>query len=55
MTEAKLRPFTRLGLDILFVALSRPQQSDSNDHYFSGNSSELLLIPQAYSSRLIRL
>lgn len=39
MTEAKLRPFTRPGLDVLFVALNPPQQSNSNGHYFSGNSS----------------
>ena len=39
MTEARLKPFTRPGLDVLFVALNPPQQSNSNGHYFSGNSS----------------
>lgn len=35
--EVKLTPFTRQGLDVLFVALNPPEQSNSNGHYFSGN------------------
>lgn len=33
------KKFLRKGLDVLFVALNPPQQSNSNGHYFSGNSS----------------
>ena len=34
--KAQLRPFLRPGLDVLFVALNPPAQSNSNGHYFSG-------------------
>lgn len=34
-----LKPFIRRNLDILFVGLNPPQQSNSNGHYFSGKQS----------------
>jgi len=37
--EINLRPFLRPRLDVLFIALNPPQQSNSNGHYFSGKSS----------------
>ena len=39
MTESRLKPFLRYPLDVLFVALNPPQQSNSNGHYFSGKGS----------------
>ena len=39
MTESQLKPFFRPPLDVLFIALNPPQQSNSNGHYFSGESS----------------
>lgn len=39
MTEINLRPFLRPQLDILFVALNPPKQSNDNGHYFSGSGS----------------
>ena len=39
MTEAKLNPFIRKNLDVLFVALNPPYQSNNNEHYFSGKQS----------------
>jgi G:T/U-mismatch repair DNA glycosylase len=37
--KAKLRPFLRPSLDVLFVALNPPSQSNANEHYFSGKQS----------------
>ena len=37
--EIKLKPFLRRGLDVLFIALNPPEQSNSNGHYFSGENS----------------
>ena len=39
MTEINLRPFLRPQLDVLFVALNPPAQSNHNGHYFSGRGS----------------
>jgi G:T/U-mismatch repair DNA glycosylase len=39
MTEINLQPFLRPRLDILFVALNPPTQSNDNGHYFSGSGS----------------
>lgn len=39
MTVVNLRPFLRPDLDVLFVALNPPKQSNSNGHYFSGTGS----------------
>jgi len=46
-----LRPFIRPGLDVLFLALSPPEQSNTNGHYFSGGSSRFYTL--LYASRLI--
>ena len=39
MTETRLKPFLRCPLDVLFIALNPPQQSNLNGHYFSGGRS----------------
>lgn len=39
MRAANLRLFARPCLDVLFVALNPPVQSNSNGHYFSGRGS----------------
>ena len=39
MTEINLRPFLRPQLDVLFVALNPPTQSNQRGHYFSGRGS----------------
>jgi G:T/U-mismatch repair DNA glycosylase len=39
MGEANLRPFLRPDLDVLFVALNPPVESNANRHYFSGRTS----------------
>lgn len=39
MATANLRPFLRPHLDVLFVALNPPEQSNANGHYFSGTGS----------------
>jgi hypothetical protein len=39
MTSVNLKPFTRPGLDVLFLALNPPEQSNANGHYFSGTNS----------------
>lgn len=39
LAAVKLRPFLRSRLDVLFVALNPPEQSNANGHYFSGSSS----------------
>jgi hypothetical protein len=39
MVGINLRPFLRPGLDVLFIALNPPSQSNSNGHYFSRNGS----------------
>src|SRR5262252_1159061 len=46
LTEVKLKPFTRHGLDVLFVALNPPEQSNSNGHYFSGDRSAFFKLLQ---------
>lgn len=38
-STAKLRPFLRPNLDLLFVGLNPPEQSNANGHYFSGERS----------------
>ena len=39
MTVINLHPFIRPNLDVLFVALNPPDQSNTNGHYFSGSGS----------------
>ena len=39
MNRVRLRQFVRPGLDVLFLALNPPVQSNANGHYFSGNRS----------------
>lgn len=39
MPVSNLRPFLRPGLDILFVALNPPVQSNEKGHWFSGQQS----------------
>jgi hypothetical protein len=39
MTVVNLKPFMRPNLDVLFVALNPPMQSNNNGHYFSGEQS----------------
>lgn len=51
MAEVKLRPFLRPNLDVLFVALNPPDESNENGHYFSGRNSRFFDL--LYRSRLI--
>ena len=44
--------YLRTGLDLLFIALNPPVQSNMNGHYFSGKGSTFF--KQLYESRLIR-
>lgn len=44
MTVVNLRPFLRPFLDILFVGLNAPDQSNSNGHYFSGKQSRFFAL-----------
>lgn len=39
MSTVLLKPFVRPGLDVLFLALNPPVQSNTNGHYFSGGQS----------------
>jgi len=39
MNTVLLQPFLRTGLDVLFLALNPPVQSNPNGHYFSGDQS----------------
>ncbi len=39
MPEVKLKQFIRKNLDVLFVGLNPPYQSNKNEHYFSGKQS----------------
>ena len=39
MAAANLQPFLRPNLDVLFVALNPPIESNVNGHYFSGRNS----------------
>lgn len=39
MNAVLLQPFLRPGLDVLFLALNPPVQSNTNGHYFSGDQS----------------
>ncbi len=43
--------YLREGLDVLFVALNPPQQSNNNGHYFSGRNSRFF--QQLFKSGLI--
>ena len=38
-SKVNLRPFLRSQLDVLFVALNPPTESNENGHYFSGSNS----------------
>lgn len=49
--NVKLQPYLRLNLDILFVALNPPVQSNTNGHYFSGSQSRFYKL--LYQSGLI--
>lgn len=51
MTKIKLQPFLRPQLDVLFVSLNPPVQSNDNGHYFSGRSSRFFRL--LYLSGLI--
>src|SRR5271165_5076860 len=51
MAEINLRPFLRPKLDVLFVALNPPTQSNANGHYFSGSGSRFFHV--LYLSGLI--
>lgn len=51
MTKFSLRPFLRRRLDVLFVALNPPTQSNDHGHYFSGRGSRFFHI--LYLSGLI--
>jgi len=44
MAIVNLRSFLRPHLDVLFVALNPPEQSNSNGHYFSGAGSRFFLL-----------
>jgi hypothetical protein len=46
-SRAKLRPFVRLNLDVPFLALNPPQQSNDNGHYFSGD------VPKSYGDEVV--
>jgi G:T/U-mismatch repair DNA glycosylase len=37
--QVRLKPFLRPGLDVLFVGLNPPEQSNTRGHYFSGRQS----------------
>jgi G:T/U-mismatch repair DNA glycosylase len=50
-TQVNLRPFLRPGLDVLFVALNPPVESNDNGHYFSGAQSRFFNL--LYRSELI--
>lgn len=50
-SQVNLKPFLRAGLDVLFIALNPPQQSNANAHYFSGRSSRFFKL--LYLSGLI--
>ncbi len=39
MTTSNLNPYLRKQLDVLFVALNPPKESNDNGHYFSGRNS----------------
>jgi G:T/U-mismatch repair DNA glycosylase len=39
MNSVRLWPFVRPNLDVLFLALNPPAQSNANGHYFSGRTS----------------
>jgi len=39
-----LKPFIREKLDVLFIALNPPKQSNSNGHYFSGKTSRFFYL-----------
>lgn len=41
MADVTLHPFLREGLDVLFVALNAPAQSNANAHWFSGQKSRM--------------
>jgi hypothetical protein len=39
VAESRLKSYSRDDLDVLFIALNPPEQSNSNKHYFSGKQS----------------
>jgi hypothetical protein len=41
VSPVTLRPFVRPGLDVLFVALNAPEQSNARGHWFSGQASRM--------------
>ena len=51
--ESNLKPFIRYNLDVLFVGLNPPRQSNSNGHYFSGKQSRFFHL--LYKSGLITI
>jgi len=64
MSTARLHPFVRPGMDVLFLALNPPVQSNTNGHYFSGNRSRfydllfrsgliILAVPKARADEVI--
>jgi G:T/U-mismatch repair DNA glycosylase len=57
MAEARLKPYLRTDLDVLFIGLNPPEQSNSNGHYFSGKQSrffELLAASGLITRRIPR-
>jgi G:T/U-mismatch repair DNA glycosylase len=44
MMEVNLKPFIRNNLDVLFVGLNPPYQSNFNAHYFSGKQSRFFYL-----------
>ena len=44
MQEVKLKPYIRNNLDVLFVGLNPPYQSNFNAHYFSGKQSRFFYL-----------
>ena len=54
-SKAKLQPFVRLNLDVLFLALNPPQQSNDNGHYFSGSSSHRVAQGHPVKTKLEKL
>jgi len=57
MAEARLNPYLHPDLDVLFIALNPPDQSNSNGHWFSGRQSrffELLVRSGLITQRIDR-
>jgi len=49
--DVRLKPYLRPGLDVLFVGLNPPRQSNANGHYYSGSASRFFKL--LYLSGLI--